>query len=135
VSTSVTWQSCPRCGSHSRAPAPGSLRSERCADLLDELETAATEHDERALIELDQRIHRHVYACTHNPFLARTLEEYYVLTLRIWFIALDRVARLEDAVGEHRELLRAIRDGHPDTAEEVMRRHVAGFERAIRDVL
>ena len=27
--------------------------------------------DERALIELDQRIHRHVYACAHNPFLAR----------------------------------------------------------------
>jgi DNA-binding GntR family transcriptional regulator len=108
---------------------------ERCSDLLDELETAANEHDERALIELDQRIHRHVYACTHNLFLARTLEEYYVLTLRIWFLALDRVARLEDAVREHRELLRAIRDRDPDTAEKVMRRHVTGFERAIRDVL
>ena len=108
---------------------------ERCGELLDELERAADEHDERGLIELDQRIHRHVYACTHNPFLARTLEEYYVLTLRIWFIALDRVARLEDAVREHRELLQAIRDGDADTAEAVMRRHVAGFERAIRDVL
>ncbi len=108
---------------------------ERCAELLDELEAAANEDDERGLIELDQRIHRHVYTCTHNPFLARTLEEYYVLTLRIWFVALDRVARLDDAVREHRELLQAIRDGDADTAEEVMRRHVAGFERAIRDVL
>ena len=108
---------------------------ERCSELLDELERVANEDDERALIQLDQRIHRHVYDCTHNPFLARTLEEYYVLTLRIWFIALDRVARLEDAVREHRELLRAIRDGDQNTAEEVMRRHVAGFERAIRDVL
>jgi DNA-binding GntR family transcriptional regulator len=108
---------------------------ERCTELLDELERAANEHDERALIELDQRIHRHVYSCTHNAFLARTLEEYYVLTLRIWFLALDRVARLEYAVREHRELLRAIRDGDPERAEDVMRRHVAGFERAIRDVL
>ena len=106
-----------------------------CADLLDELERVASEDDERALIDLDQRIHRHVYVCTHNTFLARTLEEYYVLTLRIWFLALDRVARLEDAVREHRELLGAIRDGDPQKAEEVMRRHVAGFERAIRDVL
>jgi len=106
-----------------------------CGELLEELKRAADEHDERALIELDQRIHRHVYHCTHNPFLARTLEEYYVLTLRIWFLALDRVARLEDAVREHRELLRAIRDADADRAEEVMRRHVAGFERAIRDVL
>jgi DNA-binding GntR family transcriptional regulator len=106
-----------------------------CADLLDELERAAGEHDERALIELDQRIHRHVYRCTHNAFLERTLEEYYVLTLRIWFLALERVARLEAAVAEHRDLLGAIRDGDPERAETVMRRHVAGFERAIREVL
>jgi DNA-binding GntR family transcriptional regulator len=108
---------------------------ERCADLLDELETAANEDDQRALIDLDQRIHRHVYACAHNPFLARTLEEYYVLTLRIWFLALDRVARLDAAVREHRALLNAVRNGQADTAEEVMRRHVAAFERAIREVL
>jgi DNA-binding GntR family transcriptional regulator len=106
-----------------------------CDVLLDELERAAGEDDERALIELDQRIHRHVYRCTHNEFLERTLEEYYVLTLRIWFLALARVARLEAAVGEHRDLLVAVRDGQGVRAEEVMRRHVAGFERAIRDVL
>src|SRR5262249_13311446 len=106
-----------------------------CAALLEELERAAGEHDERALIELDQRIHRHVYRCTHNEFLERTLEEYYVLTLRIWFLVLERVARLDAAVAEHRGLLGAIRDGEPERAEEVMRRHVAGFERAIRAVL
>lgn len=108
---------------------------EVCQDLLGELERAAGERDERALIELDQRIHRHVYHCTHNDFLERTLEGHYVLTLRIWFLALERVARLEDAVGEHRELLIAIRDGDPERAEKVMRRHVVGFERAIRAVL
>jgi DNA-binding GntR family transcriptional regulator len=106
-----------------------------CAALLEELERAAGEHDERALIDLDQRIHRHVYRCTHNEFLERTLEEYYVLTLRIWFLALERVARLDAAVAEHRDLLAAIRDRDPERAETVMRRHVAGFERAIRDVL
>jgi DNA-binding GntR family transcriptional regulator len=103
--------------------------------LLAELGETAGEHDERHLIELDQRIHRHVYRCTHNPFLAATLEEYYVLTLRIWFLALDRVERLDDAIREHRELLEAIRDGDPQRAEAVMRLHVAGFERAMRTVL
>jgi DNA-binding GntR family transcriptional regulator len=107
----------------------------RCGELLDELEAAAGEPDERSLIELDQRIHLHVYACTQNPFLEQTLNEYYVLTLRIWFLALDRVERLDDAVREHRELLTAIRDGDEAHAEEVMRRHVVGFERAIREVL
>ena len=115
-----------------RASAPD--REETVA-LLEELERTAGEHDERALIELDQRIHRHVYRCAHNPFLEATLNEYYMLTLRIWFLALDRVARLENAVQEHRELLEAIRDGDGARAESVMSRHVAGFEQAIRRVL
>ena len=103
--------------------------------LLDELPRAALDRDERALIELDQRIHHHVYRCAHNPFIESTLSEYYILTLRIWFLALDRVARLDDAVTEHRELLEAICDGDPARAEDVMRRHIEGFERAIRAVL
>ncbi len=105
------------------------------AALLDELEQAAGEHGDRRLIDLDQRIHRHVYRCTHNPFLEATLNEYYVLTLRIWFLALDRVVRLEDAVREHRALLEAIYGGDAVGAEEAMRRHVLGFEQAIRQVL
>ena len=103
--------------------------------LLEELAAVGAEPSERVLIDLDQRIHRHIYDCTHNPFLATTLNEYYVLTLRIWFLALDRVARLGDAVREHRRLLEAIRDGDADRAEETMRRHVRGFEDAVRRVL
>jgi DNA-binding GntR family transcriptional regulator len=104
-------------------------------ELLEELEGMAGNRDEQRLIELDQRIHRHLYRCTHNPFLEATLEEYYVLTLRIWFLALDRVERLDDAIREHREILEAIRDRDADRAEDVMRRHVEGFERAMRAVL
>jgi DNA-binding GntR family transcriptional regulator len=119
------------------------LAAERATDadraritlLLQELDHVRDKPDERALIDLDQRIHRHIYECTHNPFLAATLNEYYVLTLRIWFLVLDRVARLEDAVREHRELLLAIRAGDGDRADDAMRRHVTGFENAIRRVL
>lgn len=103
--------------------------------LLAELPGADDEHDERALIELDQRIHRHIYRCAHNVFVESTLNEYYTLTLRIWFLALDRVARLDDAVTEHRELLEAVCDGDARRAEDVMRRHIESFERAIRVVL
>jgi len=108
---------------------------ERATELLGELGTFTDVHDERTLIALDQRIHRHVYACTHNPFLEATLSEYYVLTLRIWFLALERVGRLEHAIQEHRELLEALVAGDPERAESVMRRHVVGFETAIRAVL
>jgi DNA-binding GntR family transcriptional regulator len=103
--------------------------------LLAELAGPADAYDERRLIDLDQRIHRHVARCANNPFLEATLEDYYVLTLRIWFLALDRVERLDDAIGEHRELLEAIRDGDAERAEAVMRLHVTGFGRAMRAVL
>ncbi len=103
--------------------------------LLEELGGATGDLGERQLIDLDQRIHRHVYRCTHNPFLEATLEEYYVLTLRIWFLALDRVERLGDAIREHHAILEAIRDRDPGRAETVMRAHVEGFERAMRAVL
>jgi DNA-binding GntR family transcriptional regulator len=92
-------------------------------------------HDGRALIELDQLLHRHVWRSAHNSFLEETLDGYYVLTLRIWFLALERVTRLDEAVQEHRELLEAIRDGHADAAADAMRRHILGFEQAIRAVL
>ena len=124
--------------SHAAAlAAERATTDERAAanELIADLERTAGERDERKLIDLDQRIHRHVYRCTHNPYLEATLNEYFVLTLRIWFLALDRVARLDDAVLEHRELLEAIRDGDGDRAEDAMRRHVLGFEQAIRQVL
>lgn len=104
--------------------------------LLAELERTAGDPDERSLIELDQRIHRHVYAAAHNPFAEATLNEYYVLALRIWFLALDRVRdRLDQAVHEHRALLEAIRDRDPVRAELAMRQHIQSFDAAIRAVL
>jgi len=105
----------------------------RVIELLVALETAT--HGERALIDLDQRLHRAVWEAAHNPFLSSTLEEYYVKTLRIWFLALDRVVELGDSIGEHRALLIAIRDQDPPAAAGAARRHVANFERAVRAVL
>jgi len=104
------------------------------AALIDECRSKSGLH-RRGLIDLDRRIHRHVYRSTHNGFLEATLDEYYVLALRIWFLALDRVERLDEAVREHRELLEAIRDRDGERAENAMRRHVQGFEQAIRRVL
>ena len=107
---------------------------EETAALLEELGRASGAHGERRLIDLDERIHRHVARCAHNPFLEATLEQYYVLALRIWFLALERVA-LDEAIAEHHAILEAIRDGDAVRAAQVMRTHVVTFERAIRAVL
>ena len=101
-------------------------------ELIAEIDAIKGEPDMGKLIELDQRIHRHIYQCTHNSFLETSLEQYYAHALRIWFLALDRVEDLTDAVKEHRALLLAIRDGDTSAAAKAMRDHVEGFESSIR---
>ncbi len=103
--------------------------------LLAEVDAATADLDEHHLIHLDQRIHRLVYRITRNEFLEAALDRWFVLALRLWFLALDRVERLEDAVHEHHGLLTAIAKGDADTAEAVARSHVVGFERQIRQLL
>jgi DNA-binding GntR family transcriptional regulator len=91
--------------------------------------------DQRDLMRLDQQVHRLVYGASHNPFLESTLERYFNLSLRLWYLVLDREVRLREAVDEHVELLLAILGGDGQRAEDIMRLHVTGFEREIRKVL
>jgi DNA-binding GntR family transcriptional regulator len=101
--------------------------------LLAEL-AAPRKRDARALIDLDERIHRAIYHACHNPFLVETLEEYYAHALRIWMVALARTD-VRSAVGEHHEVLVEIVRGNGARAAELMRGHVEAFEREVRDVL
>jgi DNA-binding GntR family transcriptional regulator len=91
--------------------------------------------DQRELMQLDQKIHRLIYRAAHNPFLEATLERYFNLSLRLWYLVLDRQVGLRRAVDEHIDLLRAVLEGDGELAETIMRKHVIGFEREIRKVL
>ncbi|MDQ6712843.1 MAG: GntR family transcriptional regulator [Candidatus Dormibacteraeota bacterium] len=102
--------------------------------LMAELRTI-DEADVHNLMRLDQHIHRLVYQATRNAFLQAMLEESFNLSLRIWFLGLDRGVRLKEAVEEHRQVLDAIVSRDLEKAESIMRQHVAGFEHAIRKVL
>jgi DNA-binding GntR family transcriptional regulator len=103
-------------------------------ELLDGLEAGGAS-DQRELIRLDQQIHRAIYRAARNPFLESTLERYFNLSLRLWFMVIDRGVRLREAVAEHAALLRAVLAGDGTLAEESMQRHVTGFELEIRKVL
>src|SRR3954469_8498674 len=119
-------------------PEAARLAAERATD-ADRAELAALveelDHGGSELMELDERIHRAVYRAAHNDLLEATLEQYYVLALRIWSIALDRAHELEEAVEAHRALLEAIQAGDGDRAADTMRAHVQNFEQAMHRVL
>jgi DNA-binding GntR family transcriptional regulator len=112
----------------------GAADREAIRELLDFLEARGVTN-QRELMKLDQAIHRQIYRAARNNLLESTLERYFNLSLRLWFLVLDHEVRLLEAVEEHAELLRAVLAGDGQRAEDNMRRHVIGFEREIRRVL
>ena len=82
-------------------------------------------------MKLDEQIHRTAWEGSQNPYLIETLERYYALSLRVWYVVLDRVPGLGAAVFDHAKLLEAILDRDPAQAKALMREHVIGFEREI----
>lgn len=104
-------------------------------DLLTEIRSRSRSQDPRALIRVDQRVHHCVHRATHNGYLRETLDEYLTLSLRLWFLGLDRVHRLDTAIAEHVDLLQAVVDGDAEAAEAAARTHVVGFWHDIHAVL
>jgi len=103
--------------------------------LIDEIDAREGSGDPATLMWLDAEIHRFVYRCSGNVYLQETLERYLNLSLRIWYLVLDRLPHLFDRVHEHRHLLVAVAEGQSDRAREIAEEHVSTFEREIRGVL
>jgi DNA-binding GntR family transcriptional regulator len=123
-------------GYAARLAAERAAASDRAAirELLDALEAGGAA-DQKELMQRDQQIHRQIYRAARNSFLESTLERYFNLSLRLWYMVLDHGVRLREAVEEHVALLRSVLAGDGELAEESMRRHVIGFEKEIRKVL
>jgi DNA-binding GntR family transcriptional regulator len=87
------------------------------------------------LMALDADIHRFVHRASANPYLEETLGRYFNLSLRIWYLVLDRLPHLTERVREHRPLLEAVREGDADRARAIAAEHVGTFATEIRSVL
>jgi len=119
---------------------------EELRSLLDELHTSRSTDNVKAppsgaadspqaLMELDARVHRFIYRCAANPFLEETLGRYFNLSLRIWYLVIDRLPHLFARVHEHQDVLLAISAGDAERARDILVAHIATFEHEIRAVL
>jgi DNA-binding GntR family transcriptional regulator len=108
----------------------GAVR-ERAEALLAQVRELERTAEADALMKLDEAIHRVAWEGSHNPYLIETLERYFALSLRVWYLVLDRVPGLGAAVFDHARLLEAMLDRDAPRARELMREHVIGFEREI----
>lgn len=103
----------------------------RAAAMLEQVRDLGQAVGADALMHLDESLHRLVWEGSQNPYLIETLERYFVLSLRVWYVVLDRVPGLGAAVVDQAHLLEAILDRDPVRARALMREHVLAFEREI----
>jgi DNA-binding GntR family transcriptional regulator len=85
--------------------------------------------------ELDHKFHRAVAQASHNKYMAHTLDQFFGLSQRLWYLALPHLDFLPAAVAQHLGLVEAIRARDADRAEQVMRDHVQSFYDKVRELL
>jgi DNA-binding GntR family transcriptional regulator len=107
--------------------------------LMRELKALTEQHGFAAMLELDRRVHRFVYRCGKNAFLAETIDRYHDLSLRILYFAMARFSaltpRMHDVVRDQLQLLEAVVQGDAPRARDIAAAHVQNFEVAFRDVI
>ena len=105
---------------------------------LQKLATAYQEVDfsnKEALIKLDGEFHSLLAKATHNKFLIKEIEQYYNLSLRIWYIALSYAKPEDIDVNAHIEILEAIQAQDAEKAGLRMRKHVQDFHKTIKQYI
>jgi DNA-binding GntR family transcriptional regulator len=102
----------------------------RAESLLAELE-GLDPQDSDTLMRIDESVHRLAWEAAGNPYLLDTLEGYFALSLRIWYLVIDSVPGLWTAVHDQREMLHALLTREGPRARSLMQEHILAFQREI----
>lgn len=89
----------------------------------------------RRLFDIDHKFHQAIARTAGNRYLAQTLDHFFGLSLRLWYLVLPHLAFLPGSVGMHPDIVDAIARHDPDAAEQLMREHVSEFYKNVRSYL
>jgi DNA-binding GntR family transcriptional regulator len=101
--------------------------------LLEELEHGS--HTRADHTELDARVHRAVYAATHNEFLEATLNQYANLALRIWNFCLQEQLAGDEHIHSQRAVVEAIVRGDALAARMAAEHGLREFSDGVRSTV
>ena len=104
-------------------------------EALREEQMAADVEDSRRLFAMDHKFHQAIAQAAHNKYLTQTLDHFFGLSQRLWYLVLPYLEFLPSSVGKHLELVEAIKSGDAERAEQIMRSHVEDFYEQVRRVL
>lgn len=93
------------------------------------------EGESERLFDVDHKFHQVIAQAAHNKYLAASLESFFALSQRLWYLVLPELEFLPAAVGTHVEMVEAIKQGDGERAAEIMREHVKDFYDRVHEVL
>lgn len=85
--------------------------------------------------EIDHKLHLAIASAAANPHLSHSLEYFFGLSQRLWYLVLEQIDFLPEAVEAHVQLVAAIADGNGKAAEELMQAHVEEFYDRVAELL
>jgi DNA-binding GntR family transcriptional regulator len=109
---------------------------------LEELRRLVTEYEsclgccsEHDLMNLDRRFHALLREASHNRLLEAECKMLFNLSMRIWYLLIDRIQ--PECLGEDAfaEILAAIETKDSNRADRAMRRHILQFEETVKELI
>jgi DNA-binding GntR family transcriptional regulator len=100
-------------------------------DLAEEY-SSSDKQDLDCLFEQDRKFHMLLAQAAGNRFLMDEIEQYYNLSMRIWYLVLSNVKPDDVDVEAHLKILRAVEARDHADASNHMRRHIEQFHRTIK---
>ncbi|HWK01692.1 MAG TPA: GntR family transcriptional regulator [Xanthobacteraceae bacterium] len=100
-------------------------------NILDRAEEMIPAHDIEALMNLDHEFHCEISRISRNPVLGNILRSLHERSLRVWFLSLSVVRRLEDVHAEHEAIFAAIAAHDEKRAAQAARAHIEQFQKHI----
>ncbi len=89
----------------------------------------------QALMSIDKRFHRLLYAAADNEFMAEILDRLYDLSLRLWYLVLNRLTEVRHSIEQHGQVFQALKEGNGARAEAVIQKHIVEFQQHIKGAL
>jgi len=114
-----------------RASAAEIAQMEQVIHQLDGL----TNQDTHALMNVDRTLHQLMYDAADNEFVSDILNRLHTLSLRLWYLALDRLDDLKVSIEDHRQVVQALKARDAALAETLIQQHIMRFQQEIKSAL
>lgn len=87
------------------------------------------------LLDLDHRFHSALADAAHNRYMRETLERFFGLSERLWYLASPQTEWVLNALDRHAELVQAVKARDAERAAGLMHQHVLDFQALVEGSL